>query len=191
MGRHHCRPDRPPALDRLPSWGRIVVLIKNNGYLARLHFNNCKMTRGEDRRNVVEEAAAKAAKRSKEEAAVKAAKSSKAEERHVDSWTKQGQGGRWTRAHRSARRALFTPYKVAGGPAKKDGLKRLRITRGRYFSSGKTFKIIDDWTVQSHAHRLLEGAWIGTTDFRRMSSTLTTTVRRTATRVISRRRAKL
>ena len=138
----------------------------NNGYLARLHFNNCKMARGEDRSNVVEEAAAEAAKSSKEEAAVKAAKSSKAEERHVDSWTKQGQGGRWTRAHRSARRALFTPYKVAGGPAKKDGLKKLRVTRGRYFSSGKTFKIIDDWTVQSHAHRLLEGAWIGTTDFR-------------------------
>ena len=140
--------------------------ISNKRHLARLHFNNYKMAKGEGRGDVVEEEAAKAAEKNKVEAAAKAAKSSKAEERHVDSWTKQGQGGRWTRAHRSARRALFTPYKVAGGPAKKDSLKRLRITRGRYFSSGKTFKIIDDWTVQSHAHRLLEGAWIGTTDFR-------------------------
>ena len=45
-------------------------------------------------------------------------KKAKAEERHVDSWSKKGQGGRWTRVHRSARRALFTPFRVGGGPAK-------------------------------------------------------------------------
>ena len=93
-------------------------------------------------------------------------KVARAEDRHVDSWGKQGQDGRWTRVHRSARRALFTPFKVAGGPGKRSNLKRLRVTRGRFFSTGREFKIIDDWTVASHAHRLLEGAWIGTTDFR-------------------------
>ena len=45
-------------------------------------------------------------------------------------------------------------------------MKKIRITRGKFFNTGKVFKIIDDWTVQSHAHRMLEGSWIGTTDFR-------------------------
>ena len=89
--------------------------------------------------------------------------------RRVDSWSRDGKDGRWTRLHRSARRALFTPFKVAGGPNQKTPLKRLRITRGKYFASGRTFKIIDDWTVQANAHRLLEGAWVGTTDFREIA----------------------
>ena len=45
-------------------------------------------------------------------------------------------------------------------------LKKLRVTRGKFVSTNKTFKIIDDWSVRANAHRLLEGAWIGTTDFR-------------------------
>ncbi len=92
-----------------------------------------------------------------------------AEERRIDSWAKEGQDGRWTRVHRSGRRALFTPFKVAGGPGAKTALKRIRITRGKYFASGKTFKIIDDWTTRANAHRLLEGSWIGTTDFREVA----------------------
>ena len=92
-----------------------------------------------------------------------------AAERHVDSWGREGKDGRWTRIHRSARRALFTPFKVAGGPSTKTPLKKIRITRGKYLNSGKTFKIIDDWTVRANAHRLLESAWLGTTDFREAS----------------------
>ena len=87
----------------------------------------------------------------------------------MDSWSKEGQGGRWTRVHRSARRALFTPFKVAGGPGKNCNLKKIRITRGKYFNNNKGFKIIDDWSVPANAHRLLESAWIGTTDFREAS----------------------
>ena len=64
---------------------------------------------------------------------------------------------------------MFTPFKVAGGPNAKTPLKRIRITRGKYFASGKTFKIIDDWTTRANAHRLLEGPWIGTTDFREVA----------------------
>ena len=93
----------------------------------------------------------------------------KAEERHVDSSAKEGQDGRWTRIHRSGRRALFTPFEVAGGPNAKTPLKRIRITREKYFAFGKTFKIIDDWTTRANAHRLLEGSWIGTTDFREVA----------------------
>ena len=110
--------------------------------LNRLHFENCRMPRT-----------------SKE----------KAEERHVDSWAKEGQDGRWTRVHRSGRRALFTPFKVAGGPSAKTPLKKIRITRGKFFASGKTFKIIDDWTTRANAHRMLQGSWIGTTDFREVA----------------------
>ena len=93
----------------------------------------------------------------------------KAEDRHVDSWSREGKDGRWTRIHRSGSRALFTPFKDAGGPNAKTPLKKIRITRGKYFIFGKTFKIIDDWTTRANAHRLLEGSWIGTTDFRELA----------------------
>ena len=89
--------------------------------LDRLHFNNCTMPRDEP---TIEDDTVKADQRAKD--------------RHVDSWSKQGQGGRWTRVHRSARRSLFTPFKVAGGPSSKNGvLKRIRITRGKYLNNGK------------------------------------------------------
>ena len=48
-------------------------------------------------------------------------------------------------------------------------MKKIRITRGKYLSSGKTFKIIDDWSVRANAHRMLDSAWLGTTDFRETS----------------------
>ena len=65
--------------------------------------------------------------------------------------------------------SLVHAFKVAGGPNAKTPLKRIRITRGKYFSSGKTFKIIDDWTTRANAHWLLEGSWIGTTDFQEVA----------------------
>ena len=71
--------------------------------------------------------------------------------------------------HRSGRRSLLTPLKVAGGPNAKTPLKNVRITRGKYFVSGRTFKIIDDRTTRANAHRFLEGSWIGTTDFREVA----------------------
>ena len=74
------------------------------GELNRLHFESCKMPRSEK---------------------------NKAEDRHVDSWSREGKDGRWTRIHRSGRRALFTPIKVAGGPNAKTPLKNIRITRGK------------------------------------------------------------
>ena len=110
--------------------------------LNRLHFESCRMPRTEKQ---------------------------KAEDRHVDSWSREGKDGRWTRIHCSGRRFLFTPFKVAGGPGAKTSLKKIRITRGKYFTSGKTFKIIDDWTTRANAYRLLEGSWIGTTDFREVA----------------------
>jgi hypothetical protein len=80
--------------------------------LNRLHFESCSMPR---------------------------TLKQKAEDRHVDSWSREGKDGRWTRIHRSGRRSLFTPFKVAGGPGVKTSLKKIRITRGKYFASGETF----------------------------------------------------
>ena len=38
--------------------------------------------------------------------------------RNGDSWDEKGKKGVWRRAHQSWRRTLFTPTKVAGGPAR-------------------------------------------------------------------------
>ena len=43
-------------------------------------------------------------------------RSTSPEERCVDSCVSAGAGGVWRRAHRTPRRALFTPFRVAGGP---------------------------------------------------------------------------
>ena len=95
----------PVARNRLSSRS-LAADVENasveNNSLNRLHFQHCSMPRPVP---------------------------STAEERHVDSWGKEGQGGRWTRIHRSVRRALFTPFKVAGGPSSKTSLKSIRITK--------------------------------------------------------------
>ena len=81
---------------------------------------------------------------------------SSAADREVDSWTSAGSQGSWIRCHRTSRRSLFTPYKVAGGPDRDVRLKRYRVTTGTYVRSGKSFKVTDDWLRASNAHRLLE-----------------------------------
>ena len=88
-----------------------------------------------------------------------------AADRDVDSWASAGNQGCWIRSHRTSRRSLFTPYKVAGGPDRDVRLKRYRVTTGTYVKSGKSFKVTDDWLRASNAHRLLEESWTGTTVF--------------------------
>ena len=56
---------------------------ENTSEFNRLHFESCKMPRSIN---------------------------NKAADRHVDSWSQEGKNGRWTRIHRSARRAQFTPF---------------------------------------------------------------------------------
>jgi hypothetical protein len=43
-------------------------------------------------------------------------------ERGVDSWSCIWRQGAWTREHRTARRQLFTPFKVIGGPERETRL---------------------------------------------------------------------
>ena len=88
-----------------------------------------------------------------------------AESRHVDSWGSSGANGIWTRMHRSPRRALLTPYKVAGGPDRETRMKRYRVTIGTYTLSGEGFKVIDDWLKPGNAHRLPKSGWTGATSF--------------------------
>ena len=71
----------------------------------------------------------------------------------------------WARSHRTPRRALFTPYKVAGGPDRDTRMKRYRVTDGVYSFNNEKFKITDDWTKPNCSHRRLRGSWTGTTRF--------------------------
>ena len=74
-----------------------------------------------------------------------------------------GEGGGWKRAHRTPRRALFTPHQVAGGPGRDAVMITKRTTKGTFVGSGKEFIMIDDYADPSCAHRILANAWIGTT----------------------------
>ena len=92
-------------------------------------------------------------------------KNKSAEERGVDSWLYNGAGGIWKRSHRTPRRSMFTPHRVAGGPGPDITLEGTRVTVGTYVASGRAFKIVDSYCVADDAHRLLQHAWIGTTEF--------------------------
>ena len=81
----------------------------------------------------------------------------------MDSWLCAGVGGEWHRAHRTPRRALFTPHRVAGGPRPGAVMITKRVTRGRYLGSGEEFVIEDDYADPVNAHRVLANAWVGST----------------------------
>ena len=74
-----------------------------------------------------------------------------------------GEGGEWKRAHRTPRRALFTPHRFAGGPGHDAVMITKRITKGTYVGSVKEFTIVDDYADPNCAHRILANTWIGTT----------------------------
>ena len=92
-----------------------------------------------------------------------------AADRYVDSWKIAGVKGKWVRSHRTPRRCLFTPHRVAGGPTAKDNIGTTQITKGTFIGSGREFDIEDDYSVERDAHRMLEGAWTGTTKFQDIS----------------------
>ena len=99
-----------------------------------------------------------------------------AECKGVDSWCSKGEAGDWSRRHRTPRRALFTPYKVAGGPDREIRMKRYRVTTGTYVENGQNFKITDDWLKPGNAHRLLKLSWTGTTKFQEIPEYIEETV---------------
>ena len=86
------------------------------------------------------------------------------EKRGGDTWVERGKGGAWHREHTTPRVSLFTPYKVAGGPAAKIPLNNIRFTCG-VTQSGKSFEFHDDWTLPDRKHYVLEEPWVGYTVF--------------------------
>ena len=90
-------------------------------------------------------------------------------ERGFDSWMSYGEKGIWKRAHRTPRRSLFTPHRVAGGPGRQTVIGGRRTTKGTYVGNGKQFVLVDDYHDPNHAHRILANAWIGTSEFREMN----------------------
>ena len=61
---------------------------------------------------------------------------------------------------------MFTPHNVSAGPDKSVMLNKIRITRGKYVGTGKEFQVIDDYSISASAHKILNNAWVGTTEFR-------------------------
>ena len=88
-----------------------------------------------------------------------------AEERCVDSWLASGENGMWKRAHRTPRRALFTPHRVSGGPTRDIMMCTRRTTRGTYVGTGVGFVVTDDYADPNAAHKVMPNAWVGTTEF--------------------------
>ncbi len=68
------------------------------------------------------------------------------------------------RRHMKPRRELFTPLRVSGAPTVK-ALTSTRITIGAYCDNGEEFRIADNWTTRSTAHRTLPRRWTGVTKF--------------------------
>ena len=83
-----------------------------------------------------------------------------------DVWSCSGASGVWRREHRKPRRSLFTPLRVARGPSADTHFVRIRETNGINTLSMQAFRIVDDWTQSSNAHKVLDFPWIGRTTFR-------------------------
>ena len=81
-----------------------------------------------------------------------------------DCWSERGKNGKWIRIHKTPRRSLFTPFKVAKGPKIQDKLATVRLTNGK-FENGETFSIVDGWMDLKLAHRCLKAEWTGQTMF--------------------------
>ena len=81
------------------------------------------------------------------------------DQRGGDRWGSRGSEGTWHRIHKTPRRALFTPFRVSKGPSQGQALNSIRFTRG-ITESGTSFEFLDDWTKESHSHRLMEDKWM-------------------------------
>ena len=79
-----------------------------------------------------------------------------------DYWKTSGSG--WERVHCKPRRTLFTPMKVAGGPANGVLVGDLRVTSG-IFEDGVFFQKVEEWKELEDQHAAMPQAWVGRTEF--------------------------
>ena len=81
-----------------------------------------------------------------------------------DAWRCRGAGGVWCRVHRTPRREMFTPYRVAKGPSSSTRLAGTRTTVGTT-RSGQKFTIEDNFKNPQNAHNVIKDEWTGVTTF--------------------------
>ena len=106
----------------------------------------------------------------KEKKKPKTGKKTSPAERCVDSWEVSGQDGVWRRQHRTPWRTLFAPHRVAGGPEAGVQVKKIRATSGTFIKTRRALQFIDDYHMKANSHRLLAGAWIGTSELREVDN---------------------
>ena len=58
----------------------------------------------------------------------------------------------WTSSHEKARRTMFAPMRVVGGPKDHKEVGEIRTTDGVYVD-GTHFHIVDDWRRARQPHR--------------------------------------
>ena len=49
-------------------------------------------------------------------------------------------------------------------------VKKIRVTNGTFIKTRRAFQVIDDYHAKANSHRLLAGAWIGTSEFREVDN---------------------
>jgi hypothetical protein len=93
-----------------------------------------------------------------------------------DRWLRRGDGNIWQRAHTTPRMSLFTPYKVANGPASQHEFCPTRFTQG-ITRSGQRFEFHDSWQRPERRHFTLGEEWIGVTSFIDATQSLSSCIR--------------
>ena len=79
-------------------------------------------------------------------------------------------GRRLASAASDAAAGTLYPYRVAGGLEAGVQVKKIRVTNGTFIKSRRAFQVIDDYHIKAKSHRLLAGAWIGTSEFREVDN---------------------
>ena len=84
--------------------------------------------------------------------------------RQADQWAPACQLNGLARLHLKARRAMFTPMKVAKGPVNALAVGDWRVTVGEFVSGGSFCKV-EEWKTMQEPHEQMPRPWKGTTYF--------------------------
>ena len=82
----------------------------------------------------------------------------------ADKWTPASKPDGLARLHRKARRAMFTPMKVAKGPVNALAVGDLRVTVGEFVGGGSFCKV-EEWKTMREPHEQMPKPWRGATYF--------------------------
>ena len=82
----------------------------------------------------------------------------------ADKWIPASQPDGFARLHRKARRAMFTPMKVAKGPVNALAVGDLGVTVGEFVGGGSFCKV-EEWKTMREPHEQMPKPWRGATYF--------------------------